>query len=138
MQAILFETPGPPEVLHLGQWPDLQVQQGRDLLVQLYAAGVNPIDTKLRQRGTFYPDQMPAVLGCDGAGVVVEIGAEVQNFRVGDPVYFCHGGLGNTPGTYAEFAIVDERFVGPQAEIPQLCRGCRCTFGVDYGLGSIV
>ncbi|MCX7596686.1 MAG: zinc-dependent alcohol dehydrogenase family protein, partial [Fischerella sp.] len=72
---------------------------------------VNPIDTKLRKRGTFYPDRMPAILGCDGAGVVEAVGAAVQNFRVGDEVYFCNGGLGAHQGNYAEYTTVDERFV---------------------------
>ena len=111
MKAIVFETPGGPEVLRLGEWPQLQLRGSRDLLIQLQAAGVNPIDTKLRQRGTFYPDQMPAILGCDGAGVVVAIADQVQQFQVGDAVYFCNGGLGQTSGTYAEYAVVDERFV---------------------------
>jgi len=110
MKAIVFDTPGDPEVLQLQEWPDPTVQQGRELLVRLKAAGVNPIDTKLRKRGTFYPEQMPAILGCDGAGVVEAVGDEVQNFQVGDAVYFCNGGLGGHPGNYAELAIVDERF----------------------------
>jgi NADPH2:quinone reductase len=54
---------------------------------------------------------MPAILGCDGAGVVESVGSNVQRFRVGDEVYFCCGGLGATLGNYAEMAVVDERFV---------------------------
>jgi NADPH2:quinone reductase len=110
MKAIAFDTPGNPEVLQLQQWPDPIIQQGRELLVRLKAAGVNPIDTKLRHRGTFYPDQMPTILGCDGAGVVEAVGDQVQHFQVGDAVYFCNGGIGGPPGNYAEFATVDERF----------------------------
>jgi NADPH2:quinone reductase len=80
-------------------------------LVRLKAAGVNPIDTKLRKRGTFYPDKMPAILGCDGAGVVEAVGTAVKRFRVGDEVYFCNGGIGDRQGNYAESTTVDERFV---------------------------
>jgi NADPH2:quinone reductase len=80
------------------------------MLVRLKAAGINPIDTKLRKRGTFYPDRMPAVLGCDGAGIVEEVGAAVQRFRPGDEVYFCNGGLGGHPGNYAEWTTIDESF----------------------------
>ncbi len=101
---------GNPEVLQLGEVPIPSIQGDTELLVRLKAAGINPIDTKLRQRGTFYPDRMPAILGCDGAGIVEAVGAGVQKFRPGDPVYFCNGGLGGHPGTYAEWAIVDERF----------------------------
>ncbi len=79
--------------------------------MRLRAAGINPIDTKLRKRGTFYPNQMPAILGCDGAGIIEAVGANVQKFQVGDEVYFCQGGLGAKTGNYAELVIVDERFV---------------------------
>ncbi|MGB8700196.1 MAG: zinc-dependent alcohol dehydrogenase family protein [Thermosynechococcaceae cyanobacterium] len=110
MKAIQFEQPGEPNTLQFCNWPTPTLNQDRDILVQLRAAGVNPIDTKLRQRGTFYPEQMPAILGCDGAGVVQAIGSAVQGFQVGDEVYFCNGGLGATPGTYCEYAVLDERF----------------------------
>ncbi len=102
---------GEPEVLQLQEVPDPIVQTDTEILVRLHAAGINPIDTKLRRRGTFYPEQMPAILGCDGAGVVEAVGANVRRFRVGDEVYFCAGGLGAKLGNYAERAVVDERFV---------------------------
>lgn len=105
-------APGEPEVLQLQEMPEPQIQKSTEMLVRLKAAGVNPIDTKLRRRGTFYPEQMPAILGCDGAGVVEAVGSEVGNFKVGDEVYFCQGGLGKAgTGNYAQFAIADERFV---------------------------
>lgn len=109
MKAVRMTAPGDPEVLQLAEVAKPEPGD-RALLVRLKAAGVNPIDTKLRQRGTFYPDQMPAILGCDGAGIVEAVGPGVQRFRVGDAVYFCNGGLGGHPGTYAEYATVDERF----------------------------
>lgn len=102
---------GNPEVLQLGEVATPKVKHPTDLLIRLKAAGINPIDTKLRQRGTFFPEQMPAILGCDGSGVVEAVGQAVQRFRTGDEVYFCNGGLGDHPGNYAEWAIADERFV---------------------------
>ena len=114
MKAVLMTAAGEPEVLQMGDVPPPQLQGERDLLVRLKAAGVNPIDTKLRRRGTFFPDQMPAILGCDGAGVVEAVGPGVQQFQVGDEVYFCNGGLGGHPGNYAELTVVDERFVAPK------------------------
>jgi NADPH:quinone reductase len=111
MKAIAFFTPGTPEVLKLHDIPAPTIQKETEVLVRLRTAGINPIDTKLRARGTFYPQQTPHVLGCDGAGVVEAIGAAVQGFRVGDEVFFCNGGLGGPIGTYAEFAVVDERFL---------------------------
>jgi NADPH:quinone reductase len=112
MKAVLMTAAGSPDVLQIQEITNPGVPVGNtELLVRLVAAGINPIDTKLRQRGTFYPDQMPAVLGCDGAGVVEAVGAGVQRFRPGDAVYFCYGGLGAHQGNYAEYTVVDERFV---------------------------
>lgn len=109
MKAILMTRAGKPDILELGHVPQPEIQSPTEILVQLKAAGVNPIDTKLRQRGTFYPDQMPAILGCDGAGVVEAVGSGVQKFRPGDEVYFCAGGLGKRgTGNYAEYAVVEE------------------------------
>jgi NADPH:quinone reductase-like Zn-dependent oxidoreductase len=95
MEAILITEPGNPDVLQLGSIPEPQITQPQEILIRLKAAGVNPIDTKLRRRGTFYPEQMPAILGCDGAGIVEEIGASVNKFKPGDEVYFCAGGVGH-------------------------------------------
>ncbi|MGL5065856.1 MAG: zinc-dependent alcohol dehydrogenase family protein [Microcoleus sp.] len=111
MKAIAHLTPGNPEVLKLQDIPAPTIQKETEVLVRLRAAGVNPIDTKLRSRGTFYPDRTPHVLGCDGAGTIEAVGVGVQGFQVGDEVFFCNGGLGGPNGTYAELAVVDERFI---------------------------
>jgi NADPH2:quinone reductase len=111
VKAVVMTAAGNPQVLQVQDVPKPSLVSNTDILVKLHAAGVNPIDTKLRQRGTFFPDKMPAVLGCDGAGVVEAIGAGVKRFRVGNEVYFCNGGLGSHQGNYAEYTTVDERFV---------------------------
>ncbi|HEY9693104.1 MAG TPA: zinc-dependent alcohol dehydrogenase family protein [Oculatellaceae cyanobacterium] len=111
MKAVLMTAPGNPEVLQIQEVPDPKIEKDTEILVRLRAAGINPIDTKLRKRGTFYPNQMPAILGCDGAGIVEAVGANAQKFQVGDEVYFCQGGLGAKTGNYAELVVVDERFV---------------------------
>jgi NADPH2:quinone reductase len=109
MKAIVMTAVGGRDVLALRDLPEPALGGPHDLLVRVKAAGVNPVDTKLRGRGTFYPDRLPCVLGCDGAGVVEAVGAAVQRFRPGDAVYFCHGGIGGDPGCYAEYTVVDER-----------------------------
>lgn len=116
VKAILMTTIGDPDVLQLQTVPDPKLEHHRDLLIRVKAAGVNPIDTKLRNRGTFYPNHMPAILGCDGAGIVEAVAPGVERFQVGDAVYFCNAGLGCHPGNYAEYATVDERFVAPKPE----------------------
>lgn len=108
MRAVTMQTVGGPEVLVSAEIPEPQIRSPHEVKVCLHAAGINPVDTKLRARGTFYPDVSYPVLGCDGAGVVVETGAEVTRFRVGDEVWFCDGGLGGTQGCYAQYKVLDE------------------------------
>lgn len=108
MKAIVMTAPGGPEVLTLEHIPIPRIQRDTQLLVRLMAAGVNPVDTKLRQRGTLYPDRTPAILGCDAAGIVEAVGEAVTRFKPGDEVYFCYGGIGGPEGNYAEYAIVEE------------------------------
>ena len=110
MHAIQMHTPGSADVLTLEETSTPQLQHSKDLLVRLKAAGVNPVDTKLRSRGTFYPDKSPTILGCDGAGIVEAVGDKVTRFKPGDEIYFCNGGIGGHPGNYAEIAVVDEAF----------------------------
>jgi NADPH2:quinone reductase len=112
MKAIVMSAPGHPDVLQLQEIAQPQIAKPTEILIQLKAAGVNPIDTKVRQRGTFYPEEMPAILGCDGAGVVQAVGAQVQQFKPGDEVYYCSGGLGRArSGNYAEYAVVEGHLV---------------------------
>ena len=110
MQAVLMTAVGGPEVLQLRDIPTPQLSRSSDLLVRLKAAGVNPIDTKLRSHGSYFPDRLPTVLGCDGAGIVEQVGSQVSRFKPGDEVWFCNGGIGGHPGNYAEYALVDEQF----------------------------
>ena len=114
MKAVLMTAIGNPDVLQLQQVEKPILVGETEILVKLKAAGINPIDTKLRSRGTFYPDKMPAILGCDGAGIVEAVGSGVEKFGVGDEVYFCSGGLGDRYGNYAEYTVVEERLVAPK------------------------
>lgn len=109
MRAILMTDVGPADVLQFTQVDDPEISEPTQVKVKLKAVSVNPVDTKLRNRGLFYPDALPAILGCDGAGVVVEVGDKVTRFMPGDEVWFCHGGLGDAPGNYAEFTVLDEK-----------------------------
>jgi zinc-binding alcohol dehydrogenase family protein len=82
---------------------------GHDLLVEVRAVSVNPVDTKVRRRPKPDADSW-RVLGWDAAGVVAEIGADVTLFKRGDAVFYA--GALDRPGTNAEFHLVDERIVG--------------------------
>ncbi|MFP4611745.1 MAG: zinc-dependent alcohol dehydrogenase family protein [Thiohalophilus sp.] len=113
MKAVVMTGAGDPSVLQVVEQDEPQLQQPTDIKVQLHAAGVNPVDTKLRQRGVFFEDALPAILGCDGAGTVVETGEQTTRLKVGDRVWFCHGGLGREPGNYAEYTVLPEAVARP-------------------------
>jgi zinc-binding alcohol dehydrogenase family protein len=82
---------------------------GRDLLVEIRAVSVNPVDTKVRRR--FAPPAGEArILGWDASGVVRAVGPDARDFRAGDEVWYA--GTLSRPGTNSEFHLVDERIVG--------------------------
>jgi zinc-binding alcohol dehydrogenase family protein len=80
----------------------------RDLLVQVEAIAVNPVDYKVRQGAD--PGGKRKVLGWDAAGTVVAVGEKVELFEVGDEVYYA--GALDRPGANSRFHAVDERIVG--------------------------
>jgi zinc-binding alcohol dehydrogenase family protein len=82
---------------------------GRDLLVEVKAVSVNPVDTKIR-RNVAPPGGQAKVLGWDAAGIVQAVGPDVTLFKVGDAVWYA-GDL-TRPGTNSELHLVDERIVG--------------------------
>ncbi|MFD8967981.1 zinc-binding alcohol dehydrogenase family protein [Streptomyces sp. NPDC059568] len=82
----------------------------RDLLVQVEAVALNPVDCKVRRNTD--PGGKPKVLGWDAAGTVVAAGDEVELFRVGDEVFYA--GAVDRPGANSRFHAVDERLVGPK------------------------
>lgn len=115
MHSILMIKAGTPDVLEYQEIETPEIKLDSELLIHIQAAGVNPLDTKLRQ-GLYPMDNLPAVLGCDGSGIVEAIGSEVSKFKVGDEVYFFHGGIGPIQGNYAEFRTIEERFVAHKPE----------------------
>ena len=85
------------------------VPTGRDILVQVHAISVNPVDTKVRKRAKpAAGDWM--VLGYDAAGVVTAVGPDTSLFKPGDAVFYA--GDMTRQGTNAELHLVDERIVG--------------------------
>lgn len=82
-----------------------------DLLVDVRAVALNPVDAKVRASRT-PQDGEPSILGYDAAGVVVGIGSDVSLFKVGDEVFYA--GQIERPGSNAERQAVDERITGPK------------------------
>ena len=116
MKAIIMTAVGNPDVLALQDIDEPQLAAATQIKVRLKAAGVNPVDTKIRRNGLFYDNPLPAVLGCDGAGEVIATGSAVTRFKAGDKVWFCHGGLGREQGNYAEYIVLDQRWAGLMPE----------------------
>ncbi len=83
--------------------------RGKDILVEIKAISVNPVDFKIRQGMAPESDQWK-VIGWDATGIVKEIGEEVTLFKPGDEVWYA-GDL-MRPGSNAQFQLVDERIVG--------------------------
>jgi len=81
-----------------------------DLLVEVKAVSVNPVDTKVRMRAAS-TDGQPRVLGWDAAGVVRAVGAKTSKFKPGDKVWYA--GDVTRAGSNSELQLVDERIVGP-------------------------
>ncbi|MFT3966624.1 MAG: zinc-binding alcohol dehydrogenase family protein [Sphingobium sp.] len=111
MRAIAYEQAGPidrPDSLIDRAMPD-PVAGGHDLLVEVKAVSVNPVDTKVRRN----PDSTGGdwrILGFDAAGIVRAVGPDVTLFRPGDEV--AYAGSLIRPGTNAQLHLVDERIVG--------------------------
>jgi NADPH2:quinone reductase len=112
MKAVVLTGAGGTDMLKLMEVPDPVIEDPQEVLVRLHAAGINPVDYKLRKAGGFYPDRLPLILGCDGAGVVEEVGEDVTKFNVGDEVFFFNGGMGgDEQGNYAERTIIHQDFL---------------------------
>lgn len=107
MKAFIADRYGKKESLRLREVPEPALREN-DVLVQVYAAGVNLIDAKVRN-GEFkliLPYHPPFALGHDVAGVVVRVGSRVRQFKVGDEVYSRPDDF--RIGTFAEFIAINE------------------------------
>jgi NADPH2:quinone reductase len=103
MQAILQQHSGGVDTLYIGP-----VERPRpaphEIVIQVYAAGVNRADILQREGHYPPPPNTSAILGLEAAGVVVEIGKQVQNFAIGDAVFGLLAG-----GGYAQYACLDSQ-----------------------------
>ena len=107
MKAFIVDRYGKNERLRAGEVPEPELRED-EVLVQVYAAGVNQLDFKIRngEFKIFLPYRAPFVLGYDVAGVVVRVGPRVRLFKPGDEVYSRPDDF--RIGTFAEFVAVKE------------------------------
>jgi len=110
MKAVVIDKYGGADVLEIKDIP-MPVAGDHDLLIEVYAASVNPVDWKIREGylKEMIPYKFPLVLGWDVAGVVKETGSQASLFRAGDRVFSRTDIARN--GTYAEYVAVDEELV---------------------------
>src|SRR6478672_5361424 len=107
MKALVLKRYARPDQVAFVDTPR-PVPKPDEVLVQVHAAGLNPIDNMI-PKGTFklvLEFELPATMGSDLAGVVVEVGSRVTRFKPGDAVFASIFDLGT--GSLAEFAVVPE------------------------------
>ena len=113
MKAVVIEGFGGVGVFREADVPRPQLKPGH-ALVRVVATSVNPVDYKIRSGALEVIAPEPPILGCDVAGVVEEIADDVDDFKVGDEVFGCVGGVKGCPGTLAEFVLADVRLLAPK------------------------
>lgn len=108
MRAARIHRYGPPEVLSIDEVPEPEPGP-RDVVVEVHATSVNPVDWKIRSGGqrALIHYRLPWTLGLDVSGRVVKVGSAVTRFRIGDEVY--GSPTHRRPGTYADYVAIDER-----------------------------
>ena len=107
MKAFIVDRYGKKSAGRIGEMPEPALRE-QDVLVQIHAAGVNPLDPKIRD-GEFkllLPYRLPLILGNEMAGVVVRVGSQVRRFKPGDEVYARPDK--DRIGTFAEFIAINE------------------------------
>src|SRR5262245_12021921 len=110
MKAAYINQTGPASNIVYGELPKPVPSEGQ-VLVKVEAVDVNPIDTYVRSGMVAMPLTFPAILGCDLAGTVEALGPKTSRFKVGDRVWGSNQGLLGRPGTFADYAAVDEQWL---------------------------
>jgi NADPH:quinone reductase len=126
MKAIRVHQFGDPSVLKLEDVPDPVAGPGQ-VVVELHAIGVNPVETYMRSGVYPIKPSLPYTPGADGAGAVKSIGKDVKKHSVGDRVYTA----GSVSGTYAQQALCDEQSVFALPSHISFAQGAG--LGIPYG-----
>jgi NADPH2:quinone reductase len=108
MKAIRVQQFGGPEVLQIAEVPDLRPSPGQ-VLVEIRAAGINPVETYIRSGKYRRLPELPYTPGTDGAGIIAALGTGVRGWKAGDRVYMS----GSVTGTYASQALCEPAQVHP-------------------------
>ena len=115
MKAAYIRTTGSPDVIEYGDLPE-PVCCIDQAIVRVGAVSVNPIDTYIRNGANYWPLPNPYIPGCDLAGVIVAVGANVKHLSVGQRVWGSNQGLMGKQGTFAELCAVDAQWLYPSPD----------------------
>ncbi|MBN1124534.1 MAG: zinc-dependent alcohol dehydrogenase family protein [Sedimentisphaerales bacterium] len=113
MRAMVINEYGTPEVFREADIPVPELRPGH-VLIKVAASSVNPIDGKIRRGEVPINPPFPAVLGMDVAGVIEQVADNMEQFKVGDEVYGCAGGLTEYQGALAEYMLADAHLLAPK------------------------
>ncbi len=110
MKAVIINGYGDNNVLEFTDVEKPRPGSGQ-VLVQVYACGLNPVDYKLREGALqeLVSFKFPRILGGDISGVIAEVGPNADDFKVGDEVFFSHPL--DKDGGYAEYCVVDQKII---------------------------
>lgn len=137
MKAAYITQPGPPESILYGDLPQ-PVPTASQVLIKVGAVSVNPIDTYIRSGLVKMPLPSPFVVGCDVAGTVEAVGADVKRFQPGDRVWGSNQGLLGRQGTFAEYAAIDECWLYPTPpSVPDENAAAIALVGITAHLGLV-
>ena len=122
MKAMVIKCYGEDAEFESTEVTTPQVDSG-NVLVKIAASSVNTVDTMIRKMGKALPlsPETPAILGMDFAGTIESIGDGVEGFCVGDEVYGCAGGLGNLPGSLADYILADYNLIAKKPKNLSMC-----------------
>ncbi|HME56465.1 MAG TPA: NADPH:quinone reductase [Candidatus Lokiarchaeia archaeon] len=124
MRAVLARKTGGPDVLHVENVDIVEPRKGQ-VRIKIMAAGVNPLDAYTLS-GNYRKIDLPYIPGSDGAGIVDKAGGGITRFAAGDRVFLSR----SVTGTFAEFAIADEKDLFPLPESLSYEQGA--AIGVPY------
>jgi NADPH2:quinone reductase len=135
MHAVYMNQPGGPEVLQYGPLDDPQAGEGQ-LLIEVHAVSINPIDTYIRKGANYWPLPQPYIPGADFAGKVIGLGPGAQGWKVGDRVWGSNQGLLGRQGSFAETIAVDASWAYPIPEnVPYDAMAAIALVGITAHLG---
>jgi len=130
MRAIRVHRFGGPEVLEVESNVKLPEIQDDQVLVRVMYAGVNPVETYIREGQYSRLPDLPYTPGSDAAGYIHQVGKDVTNLKVGERVFVSGSSNSGNSGSYAEFVVTDSTYVFPLN--PRLSFAQGASLGVPF------